>query len=36
MEDDRKRIFGAGMLGIVGKPIHLQALTNELDRWFVQ
>lgn len=36
MEDDRKRIYGAGMLGIVGKPIHLQALTNELDRWFVQ
>ncbi len=35
MEDDRKRILGAGMLGIVGKPIHLQALTNELDRWFV-
>lgn len=33
MEDDQKRIYEAGMLGIVGKPIHLNDLTRELDRF---
>ncbi|CBL44987.1 histidine kinase [gamma proteobacterium HdN1] len=34
MEDDRRRILDAGMVGVVGKPIQIAALTSELDRWF--
>ncbi|MFZ5602317.1 MAG: response regulator, partial [Pseudomonadota bacterium] len=34
LDDDRKRILAAGMQGFVGKPVRLNQLTQELDRWF--
>lgn len=34
LDDDRKRILDAGMQGFVGKPVRLNQLTQELDRWF--
>ena len=34
LDDDRKRILDAGMQGFVGKPVKLNQLTQELDRWF--
>ena len=35
LDEDRQRIFDAGMRGVVGKPVRLTQLTQELDRLFV-
>lgn len=36
MADDKKRILGVGMKGVVGKPMHLNELTQELDRFLLE
>ncbi len=35
LDEDRQRILDAGMQGVVGKPVRLKQLTQELDRLFV-
>ena len=35
LEEDRQRILDAGMKGVVGKPVRLKQLTQELDRLLV-
>lgn len=35
LEEDRQRILNAGMKGVVGKPVRLKQLTQELDRLLV-
>ena len=35
LDEDRQRIFDAGMQGVVGKPVRLKQLTQELDRLFI-
>ena len=34
LAEDRQRILAAGIKGILGKPVDLRELTQELDRWF--
>lgn len=35
LDEDRARIMEAGMQGMVGKPVRLQQLTQELDKLFI-
>ena len=35
MAEDKERIFGVGMKGVVGKPMNLKALMDELDRFLI-
>ena len=35
LDEDRQRILDAGMQGVVGKPVRLKQLTQELDRLFI-
>ena len=35
LEEDRQRILDGGMKGVVGKPVRLKQLTQELDRLLV-
>ena len=35
MAEDKKRIFGVGMKGVVGKPMNLKTLMDELDRFLM-
>ncbi|OUR90466.1 hypothetical protein A9Q81_18380 [Gammaproteobacteria bacterium 42_54_T18] len=35
MAEDKERIFDVGMKGVVGKPMNLKALMNELDRFLI-